>query len=137
VSDSHHADVAAVEALLDAFGRALEARDSAGMLAAMTENDDVTIIPSEGVTAHVGRAAVTAFLARLHTHTRRYGWRWTGRRISVHGNTAWFVAVGDEVVEESGRHWTLPYCLTGTAIRAGDGWRLQLLHASEEPPDSG
>jgi len=121
-----------IENLLDAFGRALENRDPAGMLEALTDDDDVVIIPSEGVDANVGRKSVVAFIRRLETHPRRYGWRWTERRFVVHGDVASFLAMGREVVEEGGRHWTQPYCLTGVAVRTAAGWRLQMLHASEE-----
>jgi len=121
-----------VERLVDAFGSALEARDAAGMLATLAE--DAVIIPSEGVTAYLGREAVDAFIHRLEHHARRYGWRWTERRVVVRGDAAWFVALGRENVEEDRREWTLPYCLTGAAVRTAAGWRLQMLHASEDRP---
>lgn len=122
-----------VVGLIDAFGDALHAQDLARSMDLLTDDADVTVIPSEGVDVHRGPHRVRDFLARIYALERRYGWRWRERFVSVVGDIAWFVAVGDETIEEQGRTVAVvPYCLTGVAIRNSSGWRLRMLHASED-----
>jgi hypothetical protein len=119
-------------ALIDAFGESLSGRDLEASMAAIDDQEDVAVIPSEGVDVHRGTAAVRAFLERIYQGPRRYRWIWRQRWVSQAGDVAWFVAVGDEVVEESGEVRTIPYCLTGTAVRHRGRWRFRLLHGSED-----
>ncbi len=125
-------DTAEIMALIDAFGDALHGQDLDATMALLAPEPDLTVIPSEGVDVHRGPNSVLAFLARIYQGPRRYGWRWTDRWISVEGSTAWFVASGQETVDEGDASHTIPYCLTGVAVRTSRGWRLRLLHGSEE-----
>ncbi|MFN2484028.1 MAG: nuclear transport factor 2 family protein [Candidatus Limnocylindria bacterium] len=121
-----------VLAVVDAFGEALHARDLEASLALVDDDPDLTIIASEGVKAHRGPADVRAFLERIYSGPHTYGWRWRDRWAQVHDGTAWFVAVGNETVEEvHAETLIVPYCLTGVAFLTAGRWRLRLLHASE------
>ena len=126
------ADIRAVNALIDSFGRALAARDVEASMAALSAEDDLAVIPSEGVDVYRGPREVRAFLNRIYSGPRRYGWRWKERWVSMHAETASFVLVGLESIDESGARRRLPYCLTGVAVATPAGWRLKLLHASED-----
>lgn len=119
-------------ALIDAFGDSLYHRDLEASMASLDDRDDVAVIPSEGVDVYRGTAAVRAFLEHIYDGPRRYRWIWRQRWVSRAGDVAWFVAVGDEVVEESGATHTIPYCLTGSAVQERGQWRLRLLHGSED-----
>ena len=130
--DTEPAETGDILALVDAFGDALHARDLAASMELLDPAEDLAVIPSEGVEIHRGPADVRAFLARIYDGPRRYGWRWNTRWVSVHGDSAWFVAVGDETIEDRAATSTVPYCLTGVAVRTSAGWRFRLLHASEE-----
>ena len=120
-----------VNALLDAFGEAVHARDLEASMRLLADDADVAVIPSEGVDLHRGPASVRAFLARIYDGPRRYGWRWDDRWISFQNGLAWFVAVGSETVEEATGAHVVPYCMTGVAVPTSSGWRLRLLHGSE------
>jgi hypothetical protein len=127
-------DTEDVLAAIDELGRCLAAQDLAGTLALMTDDPDVTVIPSEGVEVYRGRAAVESFFSRIYAAPKRYGWCWRDRWVSTTGDWASFVAVGDEFVDVPGAdRLVIPYCLTGTLVRR-DGWRFLLLHGSEESP---
>jgi hypothetical protein len=122
-----------VLALVDAFGEALYGRDLEATMDLLLDGDELTVIPSEGVDVHHGSRAVHAFLERIYAGPRRYGWRWRDRWVTVRGPTAWFVAIGDEIVEaQQSPPRLIPYCLTGCAVRDAGVWRISLLHASEE-----
>lgn len=127
-------DTEAVLGAIDAFGGCLAAQDLDGTLALLADDPDVTVIPSEGVEAHRGRAAVESFLFRIYAGPRRYSWRWRDRWVSAQGAWASFVALGDEFVDVTGaERLVTPYCLTGTLVRRDGLWRFLLLHGSEEP----
>lgn len=126
------ADHAAVEELNDSFGAALHAQDLERSMALLDDSDDVAVIPSEGVDVHRGTQAVRGFFERIYNGPRRYGWTWDERWVLASGGTGWFVAIGSESVDESSGRRHIPYCLTGVAVRGTDGWRLRLLHASED-----
>jgi ketosteroid isomerase-like protein len=122
-----------VLAAIDEFGRCLTAQDLRGTLALLADDPDVTVIPSEGVETHRGRAAVEAFFRRIYAAPKRYGWQWRDRWVSAHGPWASFVAVGDEFVDVPGaERRVIPYCLTGTLVRTEGRWRFLLLHGSED-----
>ena len=126
-------DLAGVLAAIDDFGSYLAAQDLGGTLALLADDPDVTVIPSEGVEAHRGRAAVEAFFRRIYAAPKRYSWRWRDRWVSAEGASASFVAIGDEFVDVAGRRaGRHPYCLTGTLVRRDGRWRFLLLHGSEE-----
>lgn len=127
------ADIRAVHALIDTFAEALYARDVESSMAVLSEGPDLAVIPSEGVDVYRGPRAVRAFLDRIYSGPRRYGWRWKERWVSMSGQTATFVALGTESVDEGGERRRIPYCLTGVAESTPAGWRLKLLHASEDP----
>jgi hypothetical protein len=125
-------DVEGVLAALDDLGSRLAAQDLAGTLALLADDAEVTVIPSEGVEAHRGRAAVESFFRRIYAAPKRYSWRWRDRWVSTGGAWASFVAIGDEFVDVAGaERLVIPYCLTGTLVRR-DGWRFLILHGSEE-----
>jgi ketosteroid isomerase-like protein len=125
-------DERSVESLIDAFGVALGARDLEGSMAQLDDDAGLVVIPSEGVDVYRGTGPVRSFLSRIYGGPRRYGWRLNDRTVAIDGNTAWFTALGDETVEEADAVRTIPYCLTGVAVRRAGGWRLRLLHASED-----
>jgi hypothetical protein len=125
-------EVLEILALIDGFGEALHSQDLAASMELLDPTSDLAVIPSEGVDVHLGHDAVAAFLAHIYAGPRRYGWRWNDRWVSLQGQTAWFVAVGDETVEQGSSTHTIPYCLTGVAVRTAGGWRLRLLHGSED-----
>jgi hypothetical protein len=128
-------DVQGVLAAIDAFGRCLAAQDLDGTLALLADDPGVTVIPSEGVATHRGRAAVEAFFRRIYAAPKRYSWRWSDRWVSGEGHWASFVAIGDEFVDVAGaERRVIPYCLTGTLVRRDGRWRFLLLHGSEESP---
>jgi hypothetical protein len=81
---------------------------------------------------HAAHPAVVRALQQTLAPARRHGWWWNDRWISIEGLTAWFVAAGDETVEEDDGIRTIPYCLTGVTVRTTAGWRLRLLHGSED-----
>jgi ketosteroid isomerase-like protein len=118
--------------LIDAFGIALFARDLEASMALLADMPDLAVIPSEGVDVYRGPQAVRAFLDQIYNGPRRYGWVWDDRWISVDDDAATFVAVGTETVDEGNNRSVIPYCLTGVAVSTSGGWRLKLLHASED-----
>jgi hypothetical protein len=127
-------DVEGVLAAIDEFGRSLAGQDLAGSLSLLADEPDVTVIPSEGVEAHRGRAAVESFFDGIYAGPRRYSWRWRDRWVSAEGDRASFVAVGEEFVDVEGAdRRVIPYCLTGTLVRRDGSWRFLLLHGSEAP----
>ena len=126
-------DVQGVLAAIDDFGSSLAAQDLVGTLALLADDADVTVIPSEGVETHRGRAAVEAFFRRNYSAPKRYSWRWRDRWVSASGAWASFVAIGDEFVDVAGaERRVIPYCLTGALVRHDGRWRFLLLHGSEE-----
>jgi hypothetical protein len=128
----HGSDREGVLAAIEELGDCLAARDLAGTLALLADDPDVTVIPSEGVEAHRGRAAVESFFGRIYAGPRRYSWLWRDQWVSVQGTRASFVALGDELVDVTAEErLVLPYCLTGTLVRRGGFWRFLLLHGSE------
>ena len=126
------ADIRAVNAAIDAFGKALYARDADASMALLSRDADLAVIPSEGVDLYRGPRAVRAFLDRVNAGPRRYRWHWQERWVSLNGETASFVALGTESVDEGGQRRRIPYCLTGFAVNTPSGWRFKLLHASED-----
>jgi hypothetical protein len=125
-------DIEGVLAAIDDFGGYLAAQDLGGTLALLADDPDVTVIPSEGVETHRGRAAVEAFFRRIYAAPKRYGWRWRDRWVSGPGPGASFVAIGDEFIDVAGaERRVIPYCLTGTLVRHDGAWRFLLLHGSE------
>jgi hypothetical protein len=128
-------NIDAVLAAIDEFGRCLAAQDIVGTLALLADDPDVTVIPSEGVEAHRGRAATESFFRRIYAAPRRYRWHWRARWVTAEGGWASFVAIGDEFVDVAGAdRRVIPYCLTGTLIRRTGHWRFLVLHGSEESP---
>jgi hypothetical protein len=126
-------DVERVLAAIDQFGSSLAAQELGGTMALLADDPDVAVIPSEGVEAHRGLAAIEAFFGRIYAGPRRYGWRWRDRWVSVEGTAASFVALGDEYVDVDGElRRVIPYCLTGTLVRRDGSWRFLILHGSEE-----
>jgi ketosteroid isomerase-like protein len=125
-------DVRDIGSLIDAFGTALHARDVQDSMALLDDDPELIVIPSEGVDMYRGPGDVRSFLSRIYRGPRTYGWRLDDRVISSDGDAAWFTALGDETVEEDGATVLIPYCLTGVAVKRTDGWRLRLLHASED-----
>ena len=126
------ADVRAVLALVDTLGKALSAQDVKASMTVLSAEADLAVIPSEGVDVYRGPREVHAFLDRIYSGPKRYGWRWDERWVSLNGDTATFVAIGTESVDERGSRRHIPYCLTGVAVNTSAGWRLKLLHASED-----
>jgi hypothetical protein len=130
-------DIDGVLAAIDDFGSCLAARDLDRTLALLADDPDVAVIPSEGVEAHRGRAAVESFFHRIYAAPRRYSWGWHDRWVSAGEGWASFVAIGDEFVDVAGTdRLVIPYCLTGTLVRRDGSWRFLLLHGSEKSPDS-
>jgi hypothetical protein len=127
--DPDRADVAA---LIDAFGASLHAQSVEMSMAMLADEPDICVIPSEGVGVHRGPEAVRTFLAHIYRGPRRYGWDLPNRSISIAGPIAWFVASGNETVEQDEVVRRIPYVLTGVAARTASGWRFRLLHPSEE-----
>jgi len=126
-------DIEGVLAAIDEFGCCLAAQDLDGTLALLADDPNVVVIPSEGVEAHRGPAAVESFLGRIYAGPRRYSWRWRDRWVSAEGAWASFVALGDEFVDVAGaERLVIPYCLTGALVRRHGSWRFLLLHGSEE-----
>jgi ketosteroid isomerase-like protein len=126
-------DVTGVLAAVDDFGTCLEARDLSRTVALLADDPDLTVIPSEGVETYRGPAAVEGFFQRIYAGQKRYAWRWRDRWVSIHGDWASFVAIGDEFVDVEGtERRIISYCLTGTLVRRDGGWRFQLLHGSED-----
>ncbi len=126
-------DVQGVLAAVDDFGGCLAAQDLDRTLALLADDPDVTVIPSEGVEAHRGRAAVEAFFREIYAAPKRYSWRWRDRWVSAEGAWATFVAIGDELVDVAGNERrVVPYCLTGTLVRRNGRWRFLIVHGSEE-----
>ena len=122
-----------VLAAIDDLGNCLAGQDLDGTLELLADDPDVTVIPSEGVAAHRGRAAVESFFGRIYDGPRRYSWRWRDRWVSAEETWASFVAVGDEYVDVPGAdQLVIPYCLTGTLVRRDGLWHFLLLHGSEE-----
>jgi len=127
-------DVDEVLAAIDGLSVCLAAKDLAGTLALLSDDADVTVIPSEGADANRGRAAVESFFRRIYAMPKRYSWQWGDRWIWAERDQASFVALGDELVEVEGTATiVIPYCLTGTLVRRDGHWRFLLLHGSEEP----
>lgn len=125
-------DVDSVLAAIDDFGNYLATQDLAGTMALVADDANATVIPSEGVEAHRGRAAIEAFLGRSYAGPKRYRWHWRDRWVSAEGPSASFVALGDEFVDVEGEtRRVIPYCLTGTLVRRGGSWRFLMLHGSE------
>jgi hypothetical protein len=126
-------DIEGVLAAIDTLGSCLAAQDLDGTLALLADDSDVAVIPSEGVEAHRGRAAVESFFGRIYASPKRYSWRWHDRWVSADGRSASFVAIGDELVDATGaERLVIPYCLTGTLVRRDGLWRFLLLHGSEK-----
>jgi hypothetical protein len=126
-------DVEGVLAAIDDLGDCLAAQDLSGTLALLADDPDVTVIPSEGVEAYRGQAAVESFFGRIYAGPRRYSWRWRDRWVAAEGACASFVAIGDEFVDiGDAERLIIPYCLTGTLVRRDGLWRFLLLHGSEE-----
>lgn len=129
-SMASESDVQGVPAAIDDFGSCLAAQDLGGTLALLADDRDVTVIPSEGVETHRGRAAVEAFSAA--TTARRNATVGVG---GIGGSRAWasFVAIGDEFVNVAdAERLVIPYCLSGTLVPHDGRWRFLLLHGSEE-----
>jgi hypothetical protein len=125
-------DIEGVLAAIDDLGGCLAAQDLGGTLRLLADDPDVTVVPSEGVETHRGRAAVEAFFRRIYAAPKRYGWRWQDRWVSAQENWASFVAIGDEFVDVAGaERRVIPYCLTGTLVRHDGQWRFLILHGSE------
>ena len=125
-------DTKGVLAAIAELGSCLAARDLEGTLALLAHDVDVTVIPSEGVEAHRGRAAVASFFGRIYAGPRRYSWVWRDQWVSAQGTWASFVALGDEFVDVTGEErFVVPYCLTGTLVWRDGLWRFLLLHGSE------
>lgn len=118
--------------LLDAFGAALYDRDLEASMDLLSADEQLAVVPSEGVELHRGQAEVRDFMARIYGGPRRYRWTWDNRWISVDGSIASFVAVGTETLEEAGTITLIPYCMTGVARRTPSGWRFSLLHGSQD-----
>jgi ketosteroid isomerase-like protein len=125
-------DIEGVLAAIAMFGSCLATRDLEGTLAVLADDPDVTVIPSEGVAAHRGRAAVESFFRGIYAGPKRYSWLWRDQWVSVQGDWASFVALGDEFVDVTGEEQRVfPYCLTGTLVLRDGRWRFLLLHGSE------
>lgn len=121
-----------IQALLDAFGDAVRARDLEATLALLAETD-VIVVGSEAGEESVGLDEVRAFFARLYARESSYGWEWSRRWVSLAGRIGWFVADGEEVIRSPAGEVMkrLPYVMSGVAERRADGWRLRMLHGSE------
>jgi len=130
---AHVSDVESVLAAIDEFGKSLAAQDLDGTMDLIADDPNVAVIPSEGVDAHRGLAAIEAFFGRIYAGPKRYRWHWRDRWVSAEGASASFVALGDEFVDVEGEtRRVIPYCLTGTLLRRSGSWRFLILHGSEE-----
>ncbi len=126
------ADIRDIGSLIDAFGAALQTRDVKRSIAVLDDHPELVVIPSEGIDVYRGPDEVRSFLSRIYRGPRTYAWRLDDRTISSDRDTGWFTALGDESVEEDGAVRLIPYCLTGVAVKGSGGWRLRMLHASED-----
>jgi hypothetical protein len=132
---AHASDVEGVLEAVAALGTSLAAQDLEGTLALLADDPDLSVIPSEGVEAHRGGAAVEAFFRTIYAGPKRYGWLWRDQWVSAEESWATFVAVGDELVDVAGEaRLVIPYCLTGTLVRRDGRWQFLLLHGSEASP---
>jgi ketosteroid isomerase-like protein len=118
--------------LLDGLGEALHARDLDGALAVFADDEQITVIPSEGIEAYRGAAGVRGLMSYICGGSRRYGWNWQDRSYVIDGDAACVIASGDETIEEDGATTLVPYCLTAMARRTANGWRFVVLHGSED-----
>ncbi len=122
---------AEVVSVFDAFCQRFWERDIDGALAVFVQHPDLAVIGSEAGQEWTGIETMRGAWSALQAGPRRYGWRWTRRRVWCSGDVAWFAADGDEVVEEASGERTIPYTMSGTAVRRDGRWLLAFLHGSE------
>jgi ketosteroid isomerase-like protein len=78
-----------------------------------------------------GGAALAAFFAALFAASVRLTWNWQTVEISNAGDTAWFFAEGEVVIQGSDGERRRPYRLSGVLSRIEDAWKWRLFHGSE------
>jgi ketosteroid isomerase-like protein len=94
-----------------------------------TDDADVAMIGSEDGEVAIGPAAIRALFEALYKQPFRVIFSFPERRVSAHGNIAWFTAEG--TFRLSTEDEERPYRLTGVLERRRDVWLWQLFSGSE------
>jgi uncharacterized protein (TIGR02246 family) len=117
-----------LNALLDAFGAAFEARD-AGALRSLFAEGDASLVTSEGLVLH-HRAELELFFDAYAHQPVCIRFAWATRQVDVVDDVGWVVALGYEIArsDEGEQRW--PVRLTLVAVRTPEGWRIAHAHAS-------
>jgi ketosteroid isomerase-like protein len=115
----------AVDTLLDhiANGRLRET------MACFGDDADVALLGSEARDHAIGRDAIREHLAEIYARPYRIIFTFPDRRVSAHGNVAWFTGEGSYRVSTGDD--AVPYRLTGVFERRREQWLLQLFSGSE------
>ena len=98
-------------------------------VACFTDDADITLIGSEAGELAVGAARIRALLADVYARPYRVLFRFSDRRVSAHGNVAWFT--GEGTFRLSTGDEERPYRLSAVLERRGDRWLWQLFSGSE------
>ena len=127
-------------ALVDALGDAFAAGDTAAVLAAFAEGDDIVYTGSEAGECAVGRAALGRLLRDLFARDERYLWRSEVVHVSSSDGSATVVAEARLYVlpSSSGPHPSpvedFPYRVSGVLVRGENGWRWRFCQGAEPRP---
>ena len=115
----------AVDTLLDhiANGRLRET------VACFSDDADVALFGSEAGDRAIGSAAIRQHFADFYARPFRINFTFPDRRVSAHGNVAWFVGEGSYRLSTADSD--MPYRLTGVFERRRDQWLWQLFCGSE------
>ncbi len=98
-----------VDALQRSGGSVQEQR-LVGAFEEFAPGEGIAVLSSEGG-PYRGRDQVAGFFARIDPAPVRYGWEWRSVDVHVDGDHAWFLADGDELIDDKGGH--------GSACRTG------------------
>lgn len=126
-----HADArSAVRAVLERFFHLVSTRNMR-VLAEFAPSDDVLLVGSDAGEIATGPQEIEEFFTRIFARTSTFSWKSRRIHVSQAGDTAWFFADGQMIVESAEGQEQRPYRISGVLERIGDLWLWRQYHGSE------
>jgi ketosteroid isomerase-like protein len=98
-------------------------------MACFSEDADVALFGSEASDRAIGAPAIRQHFADFYAKPFRIIFTFPDRRVSAHGNVAWFTGEGSYRLSTA--DVDVPYRLTGVLERRREQWLWQLFSGSE------
>ena len=101
------------------------------ILEEFSPSDDVLLVGSDSGEIAKGSRELEAFFTRIFSRETTFSWEWERLDIAQAGETAWFFAEGEVILNSNYERRKNPYRVSGVLQRQDNRWLWKQYHGSE------